>query len=342
MTARATLLALALATAPLGLARAQAPAAPTPCTPDGKVGYVCGLRSVEDMVAVPGGRWIVGTALQAGAGGLYIIDAKARTAKVADITFGPAQAPFADCTAPDPKTLNTHGLEIRPGKDGVHTVYVVNHGGRESLEVFHLDARGTEPKVTWIGCLKMPANASGNAVVALPGGSLALTKFADADDKDSIVHILGGAITGVVYIWTPGRGFKELAGTKLSGDNGMVATPDGKWLFVTDYGRKAVYRVPLDGSGKVTSVAVDFHPDNLRWAPDGKVVATGQYITLENRAGLHGWSAVKIDPKTMAQTPFVKLAGTAAFDNGTTTLQVGQDLWIGTYRGDRVAYLPAP
>jgi hypothetical protein len=44
----------------------------------------------------------------------------------------------------------------------------------------------------------------------------------------------------------------------------------------------------------------------------------------------------------MAVAPYVKVPGTAAFDNGTTALQVGKELWIGTYRGDRVAYLPAP
>jgi hypothetical protein len=87
---------------------------------------------------------------------------------------------------------------------------------------------------------------------------------------------------------------------------------------------------------------VDFHPDNLRWAPDGKINVTGQYVELSNRNGLHGWSAVKLDPNAMTIAPYVREAGTAAFDNGTTTLQVGKELWIGTYRGDRVAYLPAP
>ena len=208
--------------------------------------------------------------------------------------------------------------------------------------MFHVDNHAAEPKLTWTGCLMMPAGASGNAIVALPGGGLALTKFMDTADTQGIVHILNGDITGTVYIWTPGAGFKELAGTRLSGDNGMVASRDFKWLFVTDYGRKAVWRVALDGSGKASSVAVDFHPDNLRWAPDGKINVTGQYIELSNRNGLHGWSAVKLDPATMTITPYVKVPGTAAFDNGTTTLQVGKELWIGTYRGDRVAYLPAP
>ena len=345
MTTRVPTLALALALAALGFTpvHAQAPAAgAAPCARDGKVGYVCGLSNVEDMGVAPGGRWIVGSAMAAGAGGLYIIDAKSHTAKPATITFGAAQAPFAGCTPLDMTKIRTHGLELRPGKDGVSTVYAVNHGGRESLEVFRFDTSSAAPKVTWIGCLMMPKNVSGNAVASLPGGGLALTKFMNADDDKGIDHILGGQVTGTVYVWKPGAGFKELPGTQLSGDNGLVASRDGKWLFVTDYGNKAVYRVPLDGSGKTTRVGVDFRPDNLRWAPDGKIIATGQFVTQANRADLHGWSAVKIDPETLALTPYVKMAGSKAFDNGTTTLTVGKELWIGTYRGDRVAYLPAP
>ena len=341
MIQRALPLVLALMLAPAA-AQAQPglPAKSPPCAP-GK--FVCNVQVVEDMMATPDGRWIVGTAMNAGAGGLYIIDPKTHTARAADIIVQPAQPPFADCPGPpDMKLIRTHGLELRPGKDGVHTVYVVNHGGRESLEVFRLDASGPEPKVAWTGCILMPANASGNAVASLPDGRIALTKFMNADDADGIVHILSGQVTGVVYIWTPGQGFKELPGTQLSGDNGLVVSRDGRSLFVTDYGHKAVLRVALDGSGQTGRVATDFRPDNLRWAPDGKIIATGQFVDLSNRDGLHGWAAVKIDPMTLAVTPYVKQAGTAAFDNGTTTLVVGKELYVGAYRGDRVAVLPAP
>ena len=346
MTARFACLVFAcaaLALAPLGQARAQAPAAPLPCTPDGKVSFVCGLMSVEDMVVAPGGRWIFGSALVAGQGGLYVIDAAARTAKKPAVAAGKPEAPYTDCQAPpDAKVIRTHGLEIRADSPGLATLFAVNHGGRESIEAFHVDTRGGEPKLTWIGCVLMPKNASGNAIAALPGGALAVTKFQDADDDQAIDHILNGQITGRLYIWTPGKGFREVPGAQYSGANGLVASKDGRWLYVNDYGRKAIYRVPVSGAGKVLKIAVDFRPDNLRWAADGKIIATGQYITRENRAGLHGWSAVKIDPETLAQTPYLKLPGTAAFDNGTTTLQVGKDLWIGTYRGDRVAVIPAP
>ena len=340
-------LAFALALAPVQLAWSQSPApataAPPPCLPEGQTRYVCNVQVVEDMMVVPGGRWVAGSAMTDGAGGLYLIDTRTLTAHPAKIVMGKPAAPFERCPGPpDMKKLRTHGIDLKPGKGATATVYAVAHGARESIEVFKVDASLREPSVTWTGCIVLPKNASGNAVAALADGRIAVTKFMNADDDQGIVHILSGQITGVVYIWTPGQGFSEVPGTELSGDNGLLVSKDGHWVYVNDFGRKAVYRVPLDRSGEITHVATDFRPDNLRWAPDGKIIATGQFVDLNNRDDLHGWAAVKIDPETMKVEPYIKVPGSAAFDNGTTTLVVGKDLYIGTYRGDRVAVIPAP
>lgn len=56
-----------------------------------------------------------------------------------------------------PEELWGHGISVRPGDDGLHTLFVVRHGARESVEVF--DATGEVPSVTWIGCVLAPAGA---------------------------------------------------------------------------------------------------------------------------------------------------------------------------------------
>ena len=48
--------------------------------------------------------------------------------------------------------FRAHGLYLEPGSGGLHTLYVVHHGFRESIEVFELDARADAPALTWIGC----------------------------------------------------------------------------------------------------------------------------------------------------------------------------------------------
>lgn len=327
-------------------ARAQSPRAPSDaaepsaCAPAGDLQFVCGLINVEDLLPVDGGRWIVGSSFQAGSAGLYLIETATRTARAVSLSIAPKpDARYAGCTAPDLDKLVTHGLDVIPRRGGVTTVLAVNHGGRESIEIFRLEA--SKGSAQWVGCVLMPPGANPNSVAALPRGGFVVTKFMDNGDKQGFQHIMSGAVTGVVYRWEPGKGFSEVRGTRLSGDNGVVVSRDGKWVFVNAYGSNEIYRVPLSGRGSSKSVKVDFHPDNLRWAPDGTLFDTGQFIE-PGRAGAptrpDGWAAVRLDPQTMSITPLVKEPGRSEFGDATSTIQVGRTLWFGTFRGNRIAY----
>ena len=55
---------------------------------------------------------------------------------------------FGACPgAPDETKFSAHGLSLRVGSASEHTLYVVHHGERESVEVFKLKAGrcGTDP-----------------------------------------------------------------------------------------------------------------------------------------------------------------------------------------------------
>jgi len=326
---------------------AQQAAAPTAgsSAPTGDLSFVCGPVKVEDFLPVEDGRWLVAGSLQPASAGLYLIDTAAKTFKNVTLSVAAKPDPRYPCAAPDLKSLVTHGLDVTPGHGGVSTVYVINHAGRDAVEVFHLNA--AKGSAEWIGCVVTPAGASPNAVAALPGGGFVVTKFLDNADKEGIQHTLAGQINGVVYLWIPGKGFSEVPGTLLSGDNGIVVSPDSKWLFVNAWGTREIYRVPLPGhgndKGERSSVKVDFHPDNLRWAPGGKIFVTGQFIADAHALGKPlGWATVLLDPQTLKTTPVVKEPGYPEFGGATSTVQVGSTLWFGTFRGDRVAYRPAP
>jgi hypothetical protein len=338
MPALTLVLAGALLTLPV---RAQDTAASaTGCAPSGDLHFVCNLISVEDFLPVDGGRWLVGGSYVEKSVGLYLIDTRAKTAKPVTLSLGATpDSRYAGCVAPDLKNLQTHGLDVRQ-INGQTTVFAINHGGRESVEIFHLHpAAGT---AEWVGCAVEPDGVSGNAITALARGRFALTKFMDTHDKQGFQHIMAGLVTGAVYLWTPGKGFTEVPGTELSGDNGIVSSADGRWLYINAYGSREIYRVPLSGHGKRSVTKVDFCPDNLRWAPDGSIFVTGQFIDAKTLNGLHGWATAKLDPKTMSATPLVKEPGLKQFDDATSTVQVGNTLWFGTFRGDRMAYMPAP
>jgi sugar lactone lactonase YvrE len=332
-------LTLLLAGALLAPARAQAPGA-SGCAAEGDLHFVCNLISVEDFLPVDGGRWLVGGSYVEKSVGLYLIDTRAKTAMPVTLSLSATPDPlYAGCAAPDLKNLQTHGLDVRK-VNGHTTVFVINHGGRESVEIFRLHAAAGTAE--WVGCALDPEGVNSNSITAMAHGAFALTKFMDTHDKQGFQHILAGQVTGAVYLWTPGKGFAEVPGTELSGDNGIVSSVDGRWLYINAYGSHEIYRVPISGHGKRSVAKVEFCPDNLRWAPDGSIFVTGQFIDAKTLNGLHGWATVRLDPKTMMVTPVAKEPGLKEFDNATSTVQVGDTLWFGTFRGDRMAYMPAP
>jgi hypothetical protein len=200
------------------------------CRPKGDLSFVCGVVNVEDFLPVEDGRWLVAGSLKPGSAGLYLIDTAAKTFKAVNLSIAAKPDPRYPCTAPDLKGMATHGLDVTPGHGGISTVYAINHAGRDSVEVFHLNA--AKGAAEWVGCVVVPAGANPNSVAAVPGGGFVVTKFLDNSDKDSFQHVLAGQINGVVYLWTPGKGFSEVPGTQLSGDNGIVVSPDARWLFV--------------------------------------------------------------------------------------------------------------
>lgn len=340
MPALALMLTVTLLISAQPVAAQTSATGPKTCAPVGDLHFVCNLISVEDFVPVDGGRWLVGGSFVEKSVGLYLVDTQTKSGK--PVTLSLAAKPdalYAGCPAPDLKALQTHGVDVRQA-NGHTTVYAINHGGRESVEIFELHPATATAE--WIGCALSPEGVNGNAVSAMGGGAFAITKFMDPSDKNGFQHILSGQVTGAVYLWKPGKGFSEVPGTRFSGDNGLLTSPDGRWLYVNAYGTREIYRVPLSGQGKPSVAKVDFSPDNLRWAPDGSIFVTGQFISAQTLDKLHGWATARLDPKTMTITPVVKEAGLKVFDDATSAVQVGQTLWFGTYRGDRMAYMALP
>jgi hypothetical protein len=88
----------------------------------------------------------------------------------------------------------------------------------------------------------------------------------------------------------------------------------------------------FDDAMQKTVAKVDFSPDNLRWAPDGKILVTGQ------NAGFKGWTVAKLDPETMKVTEILKENGESPLQNASVAIEVDGILWIGPFSGNRIAY----
>lgn len=327
-----------LAGASLAGAAGQGAAA---CDPDGDVQFLCGPVSPEDLLPIPGVPWVVVSSME-DEGHLYLADTRDHAAAVLFPTGEPqAQhdtAMFGSCPGPPSRRFQPHGLGLRPGDGGVHTLYVVGHGAREAVEVFRLDAAGGAAAVTWIGCVPAPESVRFNSVTALPGGGFAATNFAPP--------------AGEVWEWQAAAGWTRVPGSEMSGPNGLLASDDGRWLYIGGWGTESVIRLsrgrtPADKS----EVDVGFQVDNLRWAPDGSILAAGQAAGPQGTVfdcvrdgACDGFTSrvARVDPESLAAEEIVRYPSTDAVVLGTVAIEVGGEIWLGAVGGgDRIARFPS-
>ncbi len=346
----AAIVVIAVIALPLGIV-AQGPPrggpAPAPCVQAGNTQYVCDQVSPEDLVIVPGGEWVLSTVYAARPGGIRIINVRDKSTATA-YPSPTAKDQFDNKTydtcpgAPSAamkESMQTHGIAIRPGANSQHTVYVVHHGTRESIEVFQMDARVRPPTFTWIGCVVAPDPIGLNEVLPLPDGGFISTDFlARGIDAGARGRAMAGENNGALYEWHSGKGWAKIPGSESSAPNGLEISKDGKTLYVATWGDQGFFRLSLgQNPPKRDNLKLGFRADNVRWAPDGTLFVTGQKLEQPGSTNI-----VKIHPDTLKVTEVLNRPNTPEFSNGTVAIQVGRELWVGTFRGDRLLVVPAP
>jgi len=329
------------------LAQGPPPGPPAaPCVQEGNKQYVCGQTSPEDLVLVPGGEWVVSTVF-ARPGGIRIINVRDKSTTTA-YPSATAKDQFDKKTydtCPGPpndemkSNMQTHGVALREGRNNQHTVYVVHHGTRESIEVFQMDARVRPPALTWIGCAVAPDPIGLNEVLPLPNGGFISTDFmARGIDAGARGRAMAGENNGALYEWHTGKGWTKIPGSEASAPNGLEISKDGKTVYVATWGNQGFFRLSLgQNPPKRDNVPLGFRADNVRWAPDGQLLVTGQFMGQPATTNI-----VKVHPNTLKVTEILKRPNTPEFSNGTVAIQVGKELWVGTFRGDRLLVVPAP
>jgi hypothetical protein len=319
------------------------------CEALGNVQFICGVISPEDLVVVPGSEWVIASGDAAG-GAITLINVRDRTTTA--LFPSPTSKPRLDaktydsCPGPiDPEEkegFRAHGLYLRQGRGSLHTLYVVHHGTRESIEVFEFDARARPPALTWIGCAVAPDPIGLNSVVGLPDGGFAASNFQPRGAARGRANMQAGEKNGELWEWHTGTGWKIVPGSEASGANGIEISKDGKWFYMGGWGNQSFIRFSRGQTPvKRDDIPVGFRLDNLRWAPDGSLLGAGQ----EPSGGALTMATsrvIKINPNTLKIQEMIRYPFNDVFNFSTVAVQVGKELWVGSVRGDRVARFPAP
>ena len=357
-------------------AQTQPPQATTSCAPTNGLNFVCGAQNPEDLVPIPGTRWLIASGMKAGAG-LKLVDTDAKTARLF-YTGGPAQQRpdkklFPNCPAPpDVSTFNAHGIYLRRAQvPGLYRLYVVSHGLLESIQVFAVDVRSVEPSLTWTGCVPMPegnkaytsadsqassSRVAANAVAAFSDGTIIAT--VPQRPGSTNVQRLRGEPTGDVVEWKPGTdSFRVVPGTQLAGNNGIEIALDEREFYVVSFGTHTVVVFSRQDPVKPLrqSQAPGFMPDNLRWSGDRLIAAGPMYdepacggtrlAVVDNPVltSCHrGYVVAQLDPGTMAWTTLAYAEPNPKIAVVSTGVVIGETLWIGAASSDGIGYQPLP
>lgn len=356
------------ATDPSATGSATAMATPGPildCVAKDNARPICKFQSPEDIVALPGNEALLISGYGAmGSDGVVRKPGSLVLFTLADENPTPiysggsdadvAEAGFGDptCPAPPKDKFNAHGIDLVRRSDGRLVLLVVQHFGREAIEFFEVTGAGRDWQVAWKGCVLAPPDASLNEVVGLPNGDFFTSKMASISGASDFTESIPTTPTGNVFAWTAQDGYREIDGTEGVMTNGIAASADGKTLFVNITMQNEVRKVDA-ATGKVLATAPIKMPDNLTWAPDGKRLLVASLhgfettnfstcVDLEQGACPVPFAIQALDAETMAPLGAVYESTGAPMGGGTVGLQVGSELFVGSFTGDRILRVALP
>ncbi len=251
------------------------------------------------------------------------------------------------CTEPIGAVFAPHGIHLTKGPDGGDRVLAVNHASRESVEIFELSGAASDtPSLRWRGCVVAPDHVWLNDVAGLPdGGFIASHMMKRGTAVDDLLHRADGEEPpmGHAVEWTPAGGWRMIEGTEGVVTNGVQTSPDGAVAYVVFTLSDKAIAVERATGKRLWETEVE-HPDNISWAPDGRLLVASIRADLE--AVLKcvesdapfcpiDFGVVAIDPATGEATTVAE-GGGPPFGLATVAVQVGPKYYLGSATGERI------
>lgn len=336
---------------------------PAACAADGadcsaRDGFtpICGFQRPEDIEVLPGNTLLVSeygglAGAHTGVLSLYSPTDGTRRALYPGPTASDGVPDWGapDCPGPPGAELDPHGIHHGPG-GGEGRVLVVNHRGREAVELFELVA-AAEPAATrlvWRGCVPAPAEVWMNDVVGLPGGGFAVSHMVTRGTGGAALFDAERARndSGYVLTWDAATGWRKLPGSDGALPNGLEISADGSVLYVNEYFGDRVVALERASGERLWTTAVDA-PDNSSWGLDGRLLVASHHADLAAVMACDHepltlctlpFSIVAIDPANGNRVTVVEGGGPGApMGAATVAAEFGGKLWLGSYVGDRMA-----
>jgi hypothetical protein len=339
-----------IAAASLAAAQRGAPApALLACGDHPDLRVICGVTAPEDLESTPDGRYLIVTQYasfrtRGATSDLLLLNLATRQLTPLAVTVD-KRAGWGDPACSAPTALAPHGTSLTRRSGDLWQLFVVNHGGRESMEIYELKQAGSAWAASWHGCVV--SSKDFNDVAALADGSFVGTHPTALNQPGAPAgDPFQGQPTGWVAKWTAAAGETELSGTRLSYPNGVVASPDGRYLYINGFGSRDVQKYDVAAARIVGAAKVDFMPDNLTWTPGGQLLAAGVKGARGNcpegsaTPCISAFGIARIEPAAMRTTPVFDSKDRAIASGVSVALEAGPDIYVGAFQGDRIVQMP--
>ena len=321
------------------------------CEPASGIEVDCQFQNPEDLALAPDGRLLVsqfGGLTDARPGNLAIYDPHSRELKVLfppsnSVSSGESIAQWGegDCPFPDTKAFAPHGIDIELRNDGRRALAAINHGGRESVELFEVFDNGD---LAWRGCVLAPEEGFFNDVVLLRDGGFWVTHmFPKSSGIWSVIKSSVGIDTGWVYAWTPGAGFSKVPGSDAPFPNGIEKSADERHLYLNTSSAAGIRKINAT-TGALLATRELAPLDNSTWSEDGRLLVASLLgtpadqiacQTLEQGTCGMSFEILAVDPEDLTTEVLIANEG-PPMGGVTVALQRNGVFYLGTFAGDRL------
>jgi hypothetical protein len=334
----------------------------TDCVASGDITPMCQFKNPEDIEVLPDQKSLLisqmGNMDGSKPGNLVVYDTVSgviSTLFPASI-IEPSKAPdWGDKSCPGipGDEFAPHGISLKQRDDGQLQLAVINHGGRDSVEMFSVQQDGGHWQLQWRGCVVPEDGTFMNDVALLGNGGFVATHMFDKRDpvfwggSVGMLKAQFGVETGYVFEWQPDAGFRILEESRGPFLNGVEISPDNNTVYASVSAGREIRKLDRK-TGKKLGAADVVHADNMTWDAAGQLLAVAaggsiseQMDCLKTPGQTCGFefTIYRINPDDMSSEVVFKHQG-APMGAGTVARQLGDFLYIGSFSSDRIVRVP--
>ena len=170
-----------------------------------------------------------------------------------------------------------------------------------------------------------------NSLAILSDGGFVTTQFMTW--AGGVESTFSGEAKGSLVTWRPGEQPSVMPNSEMDGPNGIVISDDERYVYVAAFAASEIVRFDLAQIPMTRdSISLEITPDNIRWGEPGMLLTAGGNTSSD------GWSVIEINADSLETSRIGGMGSSATLQGASSALQVDNNIWVGTYSGDRIGY----